>query len=346
MFAAPSGSEAALAAQQAGLEPLRVVEAIPSRKGEREIETGTSRRPGRRDPVRRRRPWCGRTAADAVRTCCGDARRDDTGRLLEHRGPVRDRPSRPRRSLRARELRHQVPGRGGRVHGHRPRSHLRRRGGDRGRLRPYAITLTAPAASSRRRRAIATAAYETLVGLQPTLRLERAAGDPQRRLHGIHGRRPRRRRQERRGRGRGAGRTGRARQARKRRPGAEPDRRRPEPAARGTWRLATESPVPVLGLRLPGVGRSRSGALRSSAPTAPMRSPARSTPTTSTRSSAWGASTAPPGRPSRRSRRASGPTTTSGSGTTACSVSPPPGGSTSYRRRGCWPWRTWRAATR
>ena len=31
-FAAPSGSEAALAAQQAGLEPLRVVEAIPSGK--------------------------------------------------------------------------------------------------------------------------------------------------------------------------------------------------------------------------------------------------------------------------------------------------------------------------
>ncbi len=77
-------------------------------------------------------PWCRRTAADAVRTCCGDARRDDTGRLLEHRGPVRDRPSRPRRSLRARELRQQVPGRGGRVHGHRPRRHLRRRGGDRG----------------------------------------------------------------------------------------------------------------------------------------------------------------------------------------------------------------------
>ena len=31
-FTAPSGSEAALAAQQAGLEPLRVVEAIPSGK--------------------------------------------------------------------------------------------------------------------------------------------------------------------------------------------------------------------------------------------------------------------------------------------------------------------------
>jgi hypothetical protein len=31
-FAAPSGREAALAAQRAGLEPLRVVEAIPVEK--------------------------------------------------------------------------------------------------------------------------------------------------------------------------------------------------------------------------------------------------------------------------------------------------------------------------
>ena len=33
-FAAPSGREAALVAQRAGLEPLRVVEAIPSGKEE------------------------------------------------------------------------------------------------------------------------------------------------------------------------------------------------------------------------------------------------------------------------------------------------------------------------
>jgi hypothetical protein len=33
-FAAPSGRDAALAAQRAGLEPLRVVEAIPSEKEE------------------------------------------------------------------------------------------------------------------------------------------------------------------------------------------------------------------------------------------------------------------------------------------------------------------------
>jgi hypothetical protein len=34
-FAAPSGREAALLAQWAGLEPLRVVEAVPSRKEQR-----------------------------------------------------------------------------------------------------------------------------------------------------------------------------------------------------------------------------------------------------------------------------------------------------------------------
>jgi hypothetical protein len=34
-FAAPSGREAALVAQRAGLEPLRVVKAIPSRMEER-----------------------------------------------------------------------------------------------------------------------------------------------------------------------------------------------------------------------------------------------------------------------------------------------------------------------
>jgi hypothetical protein len=33
-FEAPSGREAALVAQRAGLEPLRVVEAVPSREGE------------------------------------------------------------------------------------------------------------------------------------------------------------------------------------------------------------------------------------------------------------------------------------------------------------------------
>ena len=69
------------------------------------------------------------------------------------------------------ELRQQVPGRGGRVHGHRPRRHLRRGGGDRGRLqavRDHAqrSAMLSPAA------AIATAAHDTLVGLQPQLGLD------------------------------------------------------------------------------------------------------------------------------------------------------------------------------
>jgi len=35
VFDAPSGREAALVAQQAGLDPIRVVEAIPSREGKK-----------------------------------------------------------------------------------------------------------------------------------------------------------------------------------------------------------------------------------------------------------------------------------------------------------------------
>jgi hypothetical protein len=35
VFDAPSGRDAALAAQRAGLDPIRVVEAVPSRKEER-----------------------------------------------------------------------------------------------------------------------------------------------------------------------------------------------------------------------------------------------------------------------------------------------------------------------
>ena len=289
-------------------------------------------------------PWCRRTAADAVRTCCGDARRDDTGRLLEHRGPVRDRPSRPRRSLRARELRQQVPGRGGRVHGHRPRSHLRRRGGDRGWLQalcdhghrdperhaagedgwnawaawrraegewkpygkananvrphlPRAIPhawwtrlgkLPAPASSSpaAASSAIATAAYETLVGLQPTLGLDERAGDPQRRLHGIDGRS--RRRCEERGVAVGE-RVAQAvlAQARKRRPGAQPDLADLSPPPR---RDPASGNRPLGAGARPSPARRRPLALRSASqfrPEAPIRSRARSTPTTSTRSRSW-----------------------------------------------------------
>ena len=52
--------------------------------------------------------------------------------LLEQRGPACYRPLRPWRRIRHRELREQVPRRGGDLHGHRPRSDLRHRAGVRG----------------------------------------------------------------------------------------------------------------------------------------------------------------------------------------------------------------------
>ena len=107
----------------------------PVRKEEREIETRSSRRSPGGGRVRRRRAGAGDDPPhDAVRAGGAVPGREDTGRVLEHRGPVRDRPGRPGRHLRFGELRQQVPGRGGRLHGHRPRRDLRRGGGDRGRL--------------------------------------------------------------------------------------------------------------------------------------------------------------------------------------------------------------------
>ena len=71
-----------------------------------------------------------------------DTRRDDTGRLLEHRGPLRDRPGRPRRHLRAGELRQQVPGRGGRVMGIVHVAIYDAAVAIKGGYQPYAVTLT------------------------------------------------------------------------------------------------------------------------------------------------------------------------------------------------------------
>ena len=89
---------------------------------------------------------------------------------------MRDRPGRPGRRLRRRELRQQVPGRGGRVHGHRPRRHLRRGGGDRGRL-PAVRAHAGRAGDTSPEAAIATAAYDTLTGLQPQLGANQAILD-------------------------------------------------------------------------------------------------------------------------------------------------------------------------
>ena len=87
-------------------------------------------------------------------------------RVLEYRGPVCDRPGRPGRGLRLGELRQQVPGRGRRLHGHRPRRHLRRRSRDRRRLPAVRAPPPAPRGTSPEA-AVATAAYDTLTGLQP-----------------------------------------------------------------------------------------------------------------------------------------------------------------------------------
>jgi hypothetical protein len=109
--------------------------------------------------VRRQRP--GETGCDPPaerRVRFGDA-----GRRLEQRGAAGDRAA----VGRAGELRQQVPRRGGRVHGHRPRRDLRRVAIEGG-YTPYAIWLTAPAGTSPAA-AIATAAYDTLTGLQPQL---------------------------------------------------------------------------------------------------------------------------------------------------------------------------------
>ena len=95
-----------------------------------EIEIGLRGSPGNRR-FRRCRAECRRHAAGhavCARQCI--SRGDDAGRLLEHRGPLRDRPA----DRRPGELRQQVPRRGGGLHGHRPRRDLRRGGGDRGRL--------------------------------------------------------------------------------------------------------------------------------------------------------------------------------------------------------------------
>ena len=193
--------------------------------------------------------------------------RDDAGRLLEHRGPVRDRPGRPGRGLRRRELRQQVPGRGRRLHGHRPRRHLRRGGGDRaaatGRTRP---TPRAPADTSPEA-AIATAAYDTLD--RPAAAARRQPDDPRRRLRRLPGRHPGRH-----------GEGGRDRRRRSRPPrrcsrcarttavGAAPRSRtsacpHPGPASGNPAR------APCSGSAYPGCGRSRSRAPRSSGPTAP-----------------------------------------------------------------------------
>ena len=165
--------------------------------------------------------------------------RDDAGRLLEHGGPVRDRPGRPGRQLRFGELRQQVPGRGGRVHGHRPRRHLRRRGGDRGRLsavRDRAQRAGCLPRGGDRDRDARHARRPARARPEP-----RPAGDSRRRLRRVHERDRGRPGEGERHRSRSESGRSRARPARKRRPGEEPDRRRPRPARARPGRVATRA---------------------------------------------------------------------------------------------------------
>ena len=254
-------------------------------------------------------------------------------------------PAGPGGDLRRGELRQQVPGRGGRVHGHRPRRDLRRRGGDRGRLPAVCAHARPRRADASPEAAIATAAYDTLTGLQPQLGANQAIldGDYAAYLAAIPD-------------GHGEGQTGSRSASRSRRrcsrcarttAGEQHHARRPRPARARPRRLATRRPGPVLGLRLPGM---RPLALTERL-AVPARRPQLADEPGVRRRLQPGQGPRPrrqhrPGRRSRRPRRASGPTTTSGSGTTACSASPPPAASTSCRPPGCWRWRTSPAATR
>ncbi len=159
------------------------------------------------------------------------------------------------------------------------------------------------------------------------------------------GRRPRRRQ---------AGRCGDRGAACQRRPRAEPDAGRPQPARGRPRRLAAESRLHAgfagpAGPRSPTAGdASASAEERLAVPARPAqradKQAVRGRPPAGQRRSA--ARTAPSGRWIRRRRRSSGPITTSGNGTTACSGWQPRAGSPSSRRPGCSLWRTSPAATR
>ena len=158
-FAAPSGREAALVAQRAGLEPLRVVEAIPSRGRSNESETG----PG---PARRSHRGgllvgaVSATANSGGTTSC--AARVPVGRRRSSSGAPRPGARSSRRHRAAPEnFGNKFPGEAavymGIVHVAIYDAAVAIEGG----YRPYAIRLTAPADTSSAA-AIATAAHNTL----------------------------------------------------------------------------------------------------------------------------------------------------------------------------------------
>ena len=209
-----------------------------------------------------------------------------------------------------------------------------------GGYKPYAIKLKAPPETSPAA-AIATAAHDTLVGLQPQLGLTPAQqaildGDYAVYLGDVHD-----------GEAKANGiRVGqkvaaavlalRINDGRERNPTLAD--LNPPAAEPGVWDPGS---APALGLRLPGM---RPVALKSPSQLRPdgpysLTSHAYAQDFAQVKELGRLDSARPP-------RPASGPTTISGSGTTACCVLPRLGASTSCRRRGCSRWRTSREATR
>ena len=214
-----------------------------------------------------------------------------------------------------------------------------------GGYRPFLPTPRAPAHTSPAA-AIAAAAHDTLVGLQPALGLNAgqqaildsdyaaylaAIPDGTAKTNGLAV---------------GQQIAAAAIAWRQRRPGPQPHRCRPRPTRTRSRGLAAR-PNPAGAWPAPARHHAAGPHERLAVP---ARRPARADqsslrPRPQPGRAARAPSTAPPGRPSKPNRRSSGPTTTSGYGTTACSASPPSIISTSSRPRGCWPWRTSPAAT-
>ena len=135
-----------------------------------------------------------------------------------------------------------------------------------GGYKPYAPTRTAPRDTSPEA-AIATAAYDTLTGLQPQLGATQQVLDNDYAAYiaairdgNGEGRRDRDRR---------PGRSGRPRPARERRAWVQHHARRSRPAAGGARASGNRRPRRCSGFAYPGCGRSRFRARRSSGPTAP-----------------------------------------------------------------------------
>ena len=296
-----------------------------------------------------RRGVGGTAAGDAVRTGRRLPCRDDAGRVLEHRGPVCDRPGRPGRRLRAENFGNKFPGEAavymGIVHVAIYDAAVAIEGG----YQPYAITPPAPAghlARGRDRDRGARHAHRPAAAARP---------DPASRRSSTATMPPTWRRSRD---GHGEGERDRGRPAGRRRPCSrcarttaaeqQPDARRPRPARRRARRLATRARAPVLGPGLPG--------MRPLALDERLAVPARRAQRADQHGVRRGLQPGRGARP-RRQHQPGRPTQTN----QALLLDRPRhpaverrhaaarrrrGASTSCRPRGCWRWRTSPAATR